>query len=49
MEEYGIYADKLYTAVSNFNLLTPEYTKFIGAFQPLLIIYLTTKPQMRLL
>lgn len=23
MKEYGIYADKLYTAVSNFNLLTP--------------------------
>lgn len=36
MKEYGIYADKLYTAVSNFNLLTPEYTKFIGAFKPLL-------------
>ena len=29
-------ARKLYTAVSNFNLLTPDYTKFIGAFKPLL-------------
>ncbi len=36
MKECGIYADKLYTAVSNFNLLTPDYTKFIGAFKPLL-------------
>lgn len=36
MKKCGIYADKLYTAVSKFNLLTPDYTKFIGAFKPLL-------------
>ena len=30
------YADKLYTAVSKFNLLTPDYTKFKEAFAPLL-------------
>ncbi len=49
MKECGIYADKLYTAVSNFNLLTPDYTEFIGAFKPLLDIYPTTKSPMRLL
>ena len=36
METCSDYADKLYTAVSKFNLLTPDYTKFKEAFKPLL-------------
>ena len=36
MDTCSTYADKLYTAVSKFNLLTPDYTKFIGAIQPLI-------------
>ena len=36
MQSCGTYADKLYTAVSKFNLLTPDYTKFIEAFKPLI-------------
>ncbi len=36
MESCSIYADKLYTAVSRFNLMTPDYTKFTEAFKPLL-------------
>lgn len=36
METCGMYADKLYAAVSKFNLLTPDYTKFIEAIKPLI-------------
>lgn len=36
METCSAYADKLYEAVSKFNLLTPDYTKFIEAFKPLI-------------
>lgn len=36
MNACSAYADKLYTAISKFNLLTPDYTKFISAIQPLI-------------
>lgn len=36
METCSAYADKLYEAVSKFHLLTPDYTKFIEAFKPLI-------------